>query len=399
MGDLMSQNVTETDLDSFRAHVREFIDEFAPAVPARAGVRSAEDAAELQALQEWTRRLYEHGYAGADWPEEYGGRPEHGPKHAIIVGEELARAQVPGVQGAGSLVAHALISFGSDEQRRGHLPRIRSGEHVWCQLFSEPGAGSDLASLRTRAVLDGEDYVVNGQKVWTTDGHWAHYGYLLARTDIDAPKHKGISAFLMDMSLPGVTVRPLRELTGTSDFNEVFLDDVRVPAAAMIGAPGQGWAIANSSLAHERTGVGAVVVKLRLAVAALQELAGEVDLEGVRAIDVGWVHERIGRFSADVEALGALTEANVERWLAGAERAHDAAMAKLMFSELNLEMAQFAVALGGEEGVLTGADPRARASGRWTDEWLYAQAFTIAGGSSEIMRTLIAERGLGLPRG
>ena len=199
------------------------------------------------------------------------------------------------MQGAGSLAAHALISFGSDEQRRGHLPRIRSGEHVWCQLFSEPGAGSDPASLRTRAVLDGEDYVVNGQKVWTTDGHWAHYGYLLARTDIHATRHKGISAFLMDMSLPGVTVRPLRELTGTSDFNEVFLDDVRLPAAAMIGAPGQGWAIANSSLAHERTGVGAVVVKLRLAVAALQELAGEVDLEGVRAIDVGWVRERIGR--------------------------------------------------------------------------------------------------------
>jgi alkylation response protein AidB-like acyl-CoA dehydrogenase len=386
------------ELEAFRVQVRAFIAEHAPAIPPRAGVRSAENEAELKALLEWTARLYEAGYAVADWPAEYGGRDDWSPEKGIVVGEELARAQVPGVQGAGVLVSRALISFGTDEQRRRHLPEIRAGRELWCQLFSEPGAGSDLASLRTKAVAVGDVYRVNGQKVWTTDGHWAHYGYLLARTDADAPKRKGISAFALDMSTPGVTVRPLRELTGTSDFNEVFFDDVEVPADAMIGAQGQGWAIANATLAHERSSVGAVVVRLRLAVDALIALARKVSVDGRPAIDSDRVRDRIGQFRAEVEALSALTYANITRWTRGTERMHDAAMAKLMFSELNLEMARFAVELGGEAGVLVEGDPNALEHGRWQDEWLYARAYTIAGGSSEIMRNLIAERGLGLPR-
>jgi len=296
------------------------------------------------------------------------------------------------------LAARALIDFGTDEQRHRHLPKIRAGEEFWCQLFSEPGAGSDLASLRTRAVRDGDNYVIDGQKVWTTDGHWARYGYLLARTDPDAPKHKGISAFILDMSAPGVSVRPLRELTGTSDFNEVFFDSVTVPADAMIGAPGQGWVIANATLAHERTNVGAVVVMLRAALDALIDLARRVEIGGRPAIESDRVRDRIGEFSARVEALSALTGANLTRWLRGGERMHDAAMGKLMFSELNLEIASFAVELGGEAGVLVEGDAAVLDDGRWQDEWLYARAFTIAGGSSEIMRNMIAERGLGLPR-
>lgn len=389
---------TSSELEGFRAEVRNFISDYGPDIPPRAGVRSPEDEAELKTLQEWTGRLYAAGYAGADWPQEYGGRDDRSPQHDIIVGEELARAQVPGVQGAGSLAARALIQYGTQEQQRRHLPEIRAGREVWCQLFSEPGAGSDLASLRTRAVLDGDNYIVSGQKVWTTDGHWAHYGYLLARTDPEAPKHKGISAFVLDMTAPGVIVRPLRELTGTSDFNEVFFDNVAIPRDGMIGAPGQGWAIANATLAHERTGVGAIVVKLRLAVDALSDLAAEVDIDGIPAITNSWVRDRIGQFNAEIEALSALTSANIARWLRGAERIHDAPMAKLMFSELNLAIADFAVELCGESGVLVEGDDRVLAHGRWQDEWLYARAYTIAGGSSEIMRTLIAERGLGLPR-
>jgi len=386
------------ELEAFRAQVRAFVAEHAPAIPPRAGVRSAENETELKALKEWTARLFEAGYVGADWPAEYGGRDDRSAEHGIVVGEELARASVPGVQSGSVLASHALIHYGTDEQRRRHLPEIRAGRQLWCQLFSEPGAGSDLASLRTRAVLDGDTYTVSGQKVWTTDGHWADYGYLLARTDSEAPKHKGISAFILDMSSPGVSVRPLRELTGTSDFNEVFFDNVKVPASAMIGAPGQGWAIANATLAHERTGVGAAVVKLKLAVQALTDLARQVDRGGKPAIESDLVRDRIGEFSAEVEALAALTYANVTRWSRGTERMHDAAMAKLMFSEVNLEMARFAVELGGEDGVLVEGDPHALEGGRWQDEWLYARAYTIAGGSSEIMRNLIAERGLGLPR-
>ena len=337
---------TSQDLTEFRAEVRAFIAEHAPAIPPRAGVRSAENDGELKVLQEWTGRLYDAGYVGSDWPAEYGGRDDRSPEHSIIVGEELARAQAPGAQSGSVLASHALIHFGTDAQRLRHLPEIRAGRELWCQLFSEPGAGSDLASLRTRAVRDGDTYTVEGQKVWTTDGHWARYGYLLARTDADAPKHKGISAFILDMSAPGVSVRPLRELTGTSDFNEVFFDGVQIPADAMIGAPGQGWAIANATLAHERTNVGGIVVKLRLAIDGLVDLARRVTVDGRPAIDSDRVRDRIGQFSAEVEALSALTYANLTRWLRGNERMHDAAMGKLMFSELNLEMARFAVELG-----------------------------------------------------
>jgi alkylation response protein AidB-like acyl-CoA dehydrogenase len=386
------------ELETFRAEVRAFIAEHAPPIPPRAGVRSAENEAELKALQDWTARLFEAGYVGADWPVDFGGRDDRSAQHSIVVAEELARAAVPGVPSGNALASHALIHFGTDEQRRRHLPEIRAGRQLWCQLFSEPGAGSDLASLRTRAVLDGDTYTVNGQKVWTTDGHWADYGYLLARTDSDAPKHKGISAFILDMSSPGITVRPLRELTGTSDFNEVFFDSVAVPAEAIIGVPGQGWAIANATLGHERTSVGAAVVKLRLAIDGLVALASRVTVDGRPAIENDRVRDRIGEFSAEVEALSALTYANLTRWLRGTERMHDGAMAKLMFSELNLEIAGFALELGGEAGVLVEGDPNALDEGRWQDEWLYARAYTIAGGSSEIMRNLIAERGLALPR-
>jgi alkylation response protein AidB-like acyl-CoA dehydrogenase len=386
------------ELEEFRAEVRTFIAEHAPAIPPRAGTRSAENDAEFKALQEWTGRLYEAGYVGSDWPAEFGGRDDRSPEHSIIVAEELARAQAQGAQSGSVLASHALIHFGTDEQRSRHLPEIRAGRELWCQLFSEPGAGSDLASLRTRAVQRGDTYVVDGQKVWTTNGQWAQYGYLLARTDADAPKHKGISAFILDMSAPGVSVRPLREMTGTSDFNEVFFDGVEVTADAMIGAPGQGWAIANATLAHERTNVGGIVVKLRLAIDGLVALARQVTVDGRPAIESDRVRDRIGQFSAEVEALSALTYANLTRWLRGNERMHDAAMSKLMFSELNLEMARFAVELGGEAGVLVEGDGNVLDQGRWQDEWLYARAYTIAGGSSEIMRNLIAERGLGLPR-
>jgi alkylation response protein AidB-like acyl-CoA dehydrogenase len=389
---------TEEALAAFRADVRRFIEQFAPPIPPRAGIRSAESASEFAQLKEWTGRLYEAGYAGTDWPVEYGGRRDRAAEHAIIVGEELARARVSGVQGPAALAARALIDYGTDEQRGRHLPSIRSGSEVWCQLFSEPEAGSDLASLRTKAVRDGGSYVINGQKVWTTDGHWASYGYLLARTDSDLPKHKGVSAFILDMALPGVRVRPLRELTGTSDFNEVFFHNVRIPAAAMIGAPGQGWAIANASLAHERSDVGASVVRLRLGLDALLDLAREVQIDGVPSLETSLVRDRIGQLIAEVEALSALTSVQISRWLRGDERPEDAPMTKLMFSELNLEIARYAVELAGESGVLVEGDARAHANGRWQDEWLYAPAYTIAGGSSEIMRNIIAERGLRLPR-
>jgi alkylation response protein AidB-like acyl-CoA dehydrogenase len=199
------------------------------------------------------------------------------------------------------------------------------------------------------------------------------------------------------MSTPGIVVRPLREITGTSHFNEVSIDDVAIPASNMIGRPGQGWAIANSSLAHARSGVGAAVVKLKLALQSLIDLARRTRVEGRPALDSDRVRDRIGMFTAQVDALSALTRANISRWTGGTERMHDAAMAKLMFSELNLAIASYGIELAGEDGILVAGDAHARDQGRWQNEWLYARASMIAG-SSEIMRNVIAERGLGLSR-
>ncbi|WP_280231109.1 acyl-CoA dehydrogenase family protein [Nocardia cyriacigeorgica] len=389
------------ELEEFRQEVRAFIAANAPAIAPKAGTRTAEDAAELALLKEWTGKLFAEGYLGADWPERYGGLGRaDAVERAVVVGEEIARARAPhAVQGAAHLVAHALLEYGTEAQREHFLPGIRSGELIFCQLFSEPGAGSDLASLRTKAVRTANGgFRITGQKVWTTNGQWADYGYLLARTDPDAPRHKGISAFLMDMRSPGVEVRPLREMTGTADFNEVFLDGVELGPDDLIGSLNQGWAIANSSLGYERSGVAANAVRLRRNVEALIELAGNVERNGRPAIEDDSVIDGLGRLMASVEALCAMVYAHLSRWSRGERRAADAPMAKLMFSELGVEIARFALELAGPVGVLTGSDPNAIDNGRWQDEFLYARAYTIAGGSSEIMRNIIAERGLGLPR-
>ncbi|MFD4369449.1 acyl-CoA dehydrogenase family protein [Rhodococcus sp. NPDC058521] len=388
------------ELEEFRREVREFVAMNAPDIAPRAGVRCAETAEELASLKEWTGKLYAAGYLGGDWPVEYGGQGgEHAVERSVVVGEEIARARASVLPGAANLIAHALFDFGTEEQRTKFLPGIRSGSEVWCQLFSEPGSGSDLASLRTRAVRsENGGFVVNGQKVWTTNGQWSDYGYMLARTDVDAPKHKGISAFIVDMKLPGVDVRPLREITGTSDFNEVFFDDVVLEPDALVGELNNGWYVANSSLSHERSGVAANAVRLRQGVGALKDLAGRLEQNGHPAVEDGYVQDRLGRLDASVAALSAMVYANVSRVSRKSERAFDAPMAKLLFSEIGVEMQRFALELCGEAGILVEGDAGALDGGRWQDEFMYARAFTIAGGSSEVMRNLIAERGLGMPR-
>ena len=260
------------ELEDYRAEVRAFIVRHGPGARKHVGVRAPEPG-QVPALRAWVASLYAAGYLGQTWPVEYGGRRSATIEHTFIVAEEIARARTWGEIGAGALAAGAILAFGSERQRQRYLPRIRSGEDLWCQLFSEPGAGSDLASLKTRAVRDGDHYVVNGQKVWTTNGHHADLGYLLARTNPDVAKQAGITAFAVDMHAPGVDVRPLREITGTSDFNEVFLDDVRIPADQVIGEVGGGWRVANASLGHERSGVGARAVELYAQLDDLVELA------------------------------------------------------------------------------------------------------------------------------
>ncbi|OAA27389.1 acyl-CoA dehydrogenase [Frankia sp. EI5c] len=376
---------TAERLDRFRAEVRAFIAEYNPGPKRHTGVRAPEPEL-VEPIRGFTRALFDAGYLGADWPERYGGRAGHDPREAFVVAEEIARAGTWGPIGAGPpLAAPALITFGTPEQRAHYLPRIRSAEHIWCQLFSEPGAGSDLAGLSTRAVRDGDHWRVSGQKVWTTNGHHADVGYLLARTDPDAPKHAGISAFILDMSTPGVDVRPLREITGTSDFNEVFLDDVHIPAANLIGRLHDGWRVANSSLLHERSGVAAGSVEL------VRHLD---DLLALGPTDPATT----GRIATAVLVSDAMSKAVQSHILAGTEDAADAAAVKIFFSETNLALAEAGLALQGPGGLAAEGDPEATADGWWQDAFLYARAYTIAGGATEVLKNVIAERALRMPR-
>jgi alkylation response protein AidB-like acyl-CoA dehydrogenase len=387
---------TTAEVDQFRAQVRQFIADNAPGHKTHTGVR-APDPADIPAIRRWTAALYDAGYLGIDWPAQWGGRPDAHPMEAFVVAEELARARVWSPIGAGSLAAGALIDFGSDAQRSYYLPRIRSGEDIWCQLFSEPGAGSDLASLQARAVREADHFVVSGQKVWTTNGQHADVGYLLARTDPDAKKHAGITAFAVDMRTPGIDVRPLREITGSADFNEVFLDEVRVPADNVIGEVNGGWRVATTSLVHERHQVGGSGVELVHMLSGLADLAAQ-PRAGATALEDDAVREELGRLYAETLVNASLNAYTTARMIAGLDDPADAPTNKVFFSELNLAMAEFGVRLQGTDGIVVEPDPAAVADGWWQDAFLYARAYTIAGGANEVLRNLIAERSLGLPR-
>lgn len=385
------------ELEAFRKQVRAFVDEHAPGPKTRAGVRAPEPEL-LPAIRTWTAALYEAGFLGIDWPAEHGGRPDAHPLEPFIVVEEITRARTWLPIGAATLAAAAIIEFGTDEQRARFLPRIRAGQHIWCQLFSEPGAGSDLAALSTRARRDGDDWIVDGQKVWTTNGQHADMGYLLARTDPAASRHRGITAFAVAMDTPGITVRPLREITGTTDFNEVFLDGVRIPAENVLGGVDDGWRVGMSSLGHERSGVAARGVELAAVLTDLVELARGRTVGGRPALSDSATRQAIGALAARVQVNTAIVTMAKSRMAAGSDKPSDALLGKIFFSEVNHDLAYYGMTLQGVDGILTEADPHVPAGGWWQDAHLYSRAYTIAGGANEVLRNQVAERGLGLPR-
>jgi hypothetical protein len=390
-------DLTDTpELRRFRSELRRFLVERAPDLPVRAGFRSPGSPEEDRLVRAWRAELYAAGYLGADWPVEWGGEGRVDPVRELIVAEEVARARLPPLTDQTHLAAFALLRFGSPEQQRRHLPAIRSGEHTWCQLFSEPEAGSDLAAMRTRARRDGDEWVVDGQKVWSSNAEWSDYGFLLARTGSQEERHRGITAFIVDMRADGIDLRPIREITGTSDFSEVFFDGCRLPADAVLGEERQGWRVAMESLGAERTGIGAGAARLRHMLDDLVALAREVRVGGRPAIEDDAVRRDLGAFAARVEEANLLVTDRLRRELAG-RPAPDVAISKLAFSELNLEMAEYGMRLQGARALVTGGD-EAVAAGIWQDEFLYARTYTVAGGSSEIMRNILAERELGLPR-
>jgi alkylation response protein AidB-like acyl-CoA dehydrogenase len=389
----------DPEIDQFRAEVRGFLEKHRPTVrtKGRAGTRAPE-AEDIPALRSWTARLFEAGYVGADWPAEWGGVGTKDALRATVVGEEMARARVPTPIGAGLLAAAALIHCGRHDQQNRYLPRIRTGEDIWCQLFSEPSAGSDLASLSTRARRDGNDFVVDGQKVWTTNGQHAQLGYLLARTNPDVPKHAGITAFILDMTSPGVDVRPLREITGTSDFNEVFFDSVRIPKDNVLGEVDEGWKVATTSLVEERSSVGTAGIVMLRGVRDAVTMARSLRRGSGPALDNDAVRQDIGRLYAAARVNVRLGQYNLSRALSGEADPGDAPLAKVLYSESNLALTEFGLGLQGADALLTEDDPEAIAGGWWQDAFLYSRALTIAGGANEVLRNMIAERSLGLPR-
>jgi len=347
----------------------------------------------------WQRRLYDAGWCGLHWPAVYGGRGASLVEQ-IIFQEEMARARTPQLINLAGLTmgGPVLIAHGTDEQKRRHLRAILSAEEIWCQGFSEPNAGSDLAALNTRAVLDGDVFVVNGQKVWTSFARYADWCMLLVRTDPAAPKHRGITFLLVDMHSPGVTVRPLKQISGDEDFNEVFFEDVRVPRANVVGAINAGWEIAITTLMHERqTLTFSRQLQSRVALSELLALARRHP-PAAPAARQPLLRQKLAAAYIDSAAMTYTALRNLTKVLRGGLPGPEGSVEKLFWSEMFQRMLETAVELGGPHGQLVQGSPHALDDGRWPHLMLYSRGRTIAAGSSEIQRNIIAERVLGLPR-
>ena len=387
----------ELALTAFRERVRAFIADHAPAVVAREGHRAPEDAGQETLLRAWFAALFEAGFVGADWPVEHGGRADHHPLHDRIVSEEILRARAPRPVDQVNLAAHILLQFGSEEQKSALLPPMRRSEHVWCQLLSEPDAGSDIAAIRSRGVRhDDGSWVINGQKTWITDGHWADMGLALIRTDPSSSRHHGLSVFAVPLSTPGVEVRPIRTINDAIEVNEVFLTGVELSADSLIGETGQGWSIIMAGLDFERFGIGGNVILLELMIDDLVTLARGATLDGAPALSHGDVRQAVAELAVEVEVAKSFIDDHVERMIAGREQVGDGSIAKLSFAETYHQVSAYGAGLAA---AVTGeSDPAVRqAKQRLRECWLWSRAYTVSGGSSEMMRNILAKRRLSLP--
>ncbi len=344
---------------------------------------------QLETMREWNRLLADAGYAAIAWPEEYGGRGAS-LFEQIVWAEEMHRAEAPSTLNPIGIsnIAPAIMQYGTDEQKRHYLPRMLRGDDIWCQGFSEPDAGSDLAGLKTSAVRDGSEFVVNGQKVWNTFGNIATHCELLVRTDPDAPKHKGISCLLVDMDSPGVETRPLVTITGGEEFSELFFTDVRVPADHLLGPENDGWRVAITTLTHERAGVANLHLSVRKKIADLIDEARRVEIDGRPAIQDPVLRQRLARAYLEGEFLKLLAWRAVSGMTHGREAGPESSVAKLLWSDLHQEIGQIA-------GEVLG--PAANV-GDWGRDRVYTRAMSIMGGTTQVNKNIVAQRILGLPR-
>ncbi|HET8944168.1 MAG TPA: acyl-CoA dehydrogenase family protein [Dehalococcoidia bacterium] len=387
--------------ESFRQEVRSFLSRELPsdwASKAGSGALGEDAEGQWEFLRGFQRKLAAQGWLTQGWPLEHGGRAA-GVMMQVIYNEEMSYHRAPTQIGVGpDRVGPTIILYGTEEQKARHLPGIAAAETVWCQGFSEPGAGSDLASLQTRAEPDGDFFVLNGQKIWTSLAHKADWCVLLARTDQEAPKHKGISYFLMDMNTPGITIRPLVDMTGRHTFNELFMENVRVPRDCLIGEVNRGWYIAAATLDFERSGINRVVAGIR-AYEELLEYARETTMDGRPLIYEGTVRNKLAELGIELVAGRLLAYRVASMQAKGQIPNAEASMSKLFGSELQQRLARAGVQVLGLAGQLAPGSKWAPLAGRLETYYLGASALTVAAGTSEIMRGIIAGRGLGLPRG
>ncbi|MYD42623.1 MAG: acyl-CoA dehydrogenase [Gammaproteobacteria bacterium] len=362
---------------------------------------NAPSAEELQGLDEiarsklWQKRKYDAGWACIRWPKEYGGRGATSIEN-VIWGQEEGKFSVPGgVFGIGQgMAAPTLMEWATEDQKREHLPKLASGEHIWCQLFSEPAGGSDLAAARTKAVKDGDDWVINGQKIWTSGAHYSDYGIIVLRTDPEAQKHKGLSYFFLDMKSPGIEVKPIKQISGGANFNEVYFTDVRVPDSQRLGAVGQGWQVALTTLMNERAAIGGggggvgFNRVFRLAQRLTIDDKPAIEDSNVRAKLANWYCQETGLKYTGYRSLTALSR--------GETPGPENSIGKLVGAAKMQDMASFAMDLCELSGAVQGEF--AEEYGMYPGAFMGAPGGRIAGGSDEIMLNILAERVLGMPQ-
>jgi alkylation response protein AidB-like acyl-CoA dehydrogenase len=374
------------DAEAFRKEFRAWLEEhLTDDLRELAEVPVGDDPQRIERLRAWNRTLADDRYAAIAWPPEYGGRGA-GVMEQVVYAEEMHRAGAPGTVNIIGLsnIAPAIMEHGTEDQKRTLLPRMLRGDDICCQGFSEPDAGSDLASLSTSAVVDGDDFVVNGQKTWNTLGAFANRCELLVRTDRSAPKHAGISCLLVDMTLPGIEAHPLVTITGEREFSEIFFTDVRVPRDALLGPVNEGWRVAMTTLAYERGTVANLRLQLRKKIADLVDVAKD----GGAARDPV-ARQKLARVYLEGELLKLLSQRAISGALHGRETGPESSIAKLVWSEAEQHLGEVA-------GDVLGPDAN---TGRWGRDRVAMRSYTIAGGTTQVNKNIIAQRLLGLPRG
>jgi alkylation response protein AidB-like acyl-CoA dehydrogenase len=395
----MDLSFTEEE-ERFRQRVRTFMQENLPEGWGKPGYKYPTGEASTQFQRQWTRRLHQAGFLGMAWPREYGGQGASQIELAIF-NEEAARFRAPNpINGVGLILAGpTIMAHGTEEQKKRFLPKILSGEELWCQGFSEPNAGSDLGSLRTRAELVGDEFIVNGQKVWTTQAQIADWCILMVRTDPSAPKHRGISYLLVDMRSPGVTVKPLRQMTGGHEFNEMFFENVHVPRANLLGELNGGWRVGMTTLMNERgTSAFAVWLRYRITFDELVEMARQRLRQGRPATADPVIRQQLAQAYIDLEGLRYVSYRTFSQILKGGTPGPEGSISKVVWSELNQRMNELAMAIQGPASQLVRGSAYAIEDGRWQFTFLRSRANTIEAGTSEIQRNIIAQRVLGLPK-